>query len=1654
MAKITKKRVLSLLMTLVLMFSLLPTMAFADEGDGVVNNITHQGEVFCYDADGNPVTSGDWAVELHKTIEATANPNQYNITLDVQVADDKTINTTQTVGADIVMVFDMSYSMAENSEARWKSLTAASDSFIDAMLGNGNPNHNRIAIVGYGETYDKIQDWTDSLNAAKNSYRNVSGTWMTWSDMQRAYSLGSYTNCQAGFYAADQMLDGSRDNSAQYVVYMSDGEANRYYKHSNNISYTPTSNLGSNTETSVTAAQQQAALLKENHSGAKIYTVGLGTSSNRVLDPNHSYIKENYDWVWNPNKGNWGGWEWDVVGTETVYDGNTAVNEFHDGTTANIQIIYNQIGTQIVLETHPWTVYDPMSVYVHLAGGTFSGDGAADPAIVKTDSGTRIVWDLRALAAANPSQKHFTLTYAVTLDDNINSWENHPAGNLTNDTTQLVFKINETSGSTTVSHDAVTVNFDVPKVKADVYSVTLKYFVDGVELPPDTQEHVSKLDGTELDLTSAAYQKTIGIGYTSFVNRTDDVGNAIGNSITVNADNDDKVICYYYETAYPLTIHYYEEGTTNSVAEDHEEPVAVSNPSYTVGSPIVPGYHLADSTEATISGTISGPTEINVYYEKNYYQVQYSFTGSSSPAGVAVPIDGNTYRFGDPVTVQPTMSDEHYNFSDWSTGNFTIDGTITPTGGSGTQDDPCIISITGFWTANSYNLDMIYQFNEPAKLDEFLAGREAAANNAEYAVDASEEDIAAAKEQAVADYDASWNLGTFAETYTAANGADYNNVFVKVPKQSMSYNTAYDLTSSQVDVPNYKETLAGGSAAVSGNLTQDSTVIVLLNNDLFQVTVNHYKQTRDGYELVSPSDISAKNSGDSYTVASRDINGYTLKEGEDSKLGDYTVSGDVTVDLYYVATPYTADFTFTNNTAPEGVSAPVVQDDIWYGEKVADPGTTVPSGWSFSGWQTRTGDGTDGAPYEYSDYNFDTAISGDVHLYGTWTQLQYTVNFNFVGGGDIPGTASAPLPQTLTYGQQATQPAVDASAYSTDAVTYDFDGWYTNSTTFDDTTRYDFDTQVTTTPVHLYGKWTAEANLYPYTVEHWDLDKNEMISETTPTPATLRYGTVIADSTTTLNGAGTYALGSSVLDSYYGGTGCGEFVSAEGCTIDTTNNVIKCNYQAKSFGLTVHYVYQDLNPVQDNSGNSLVYSQNCKYNTPYSVSSPAVPHYHVDALQENDVDATLNGSTVAGTMPGHDVTLTVVYAQDTQYKVTINYLDKATGNSIEGVESKECGSYYDGDPIIIADEYTSGKSIENYSYDSMDPIPTNIGNGDVTVNVYFTRDTYTFVEKHIDNVTGSEIANTGKQQTLNVGNDYTTAALTGTAMPSNYKLVSGPVVTGTATKGGAVAVTYYYGPKADAAVNIQYILVEADGEGWKDLETLGSSSNNYKESDPYDLSSTVAAWGAAHSQYTQVKSDEMTGTLNGAETKTLKVYYTLNSYEFTVKYYNDRSNTEIAPTQDMNVTGTAPYGFVLNQEIVSRTLENINWMLALLPSGYSIDKIVYVAIGTDSSKNIIEVHYNYTPYSGGGGHDDEYDPPVVIPNNPTPLSPTPGTTTTIPDGDVPQTEIPDEETPLAATPAKTGDNLILWVLAAGVSGIGLVWVSLMGRKRRDDGSQS
>lgn len=146
------------------------------------------------------------------------------------------------------------------------------------------------------------------------------------------------------------------------------------------------------------------------------------------------------------------------------------------------------------------------------------------------------------------------------------------------------------------------------------------------------------------------------------------------------------------------------------------------------------------------------------------------------------------------------------------------------------------------------------------------------------------------------------------------------------------------------------------------------------------------------------------------------------------------------------------------------------------------------------------------------------------------------------------------------------------------------------------------------------------------------------------------------------------------------------------------------------------------------------------------------------------------------------------------------------------------------------------------------------------------------------------------------------------------------------------------------------------------------------------------------------------------------------STELTARWLQQVSNTEQV-WQDLTVTN---FSFVL-PEVDGNTLE------VKLTNDYTYD-----------SKD-----------------DDDDDDPVVIPDKDTPTTDLPDEetpTTDLPDEQTPTTEqpttdLPDEETPMAEAP-KTGDNSTGWILAAGASGLALVWLAITGKKRRDNEHQA
>ena len=108
-------------------------------------------------------------------------------------------------------------------------------------------------------------------------------------------------------------------------------------------------------------------------------------------------------------------------------------------------------------------------------------------------------------------------------------------------------------------------------------------------------------------------------------------------------------------------------------------------------------------------------------------------------------------------------------------------------------------------------------------------------------------------------------------------------------------------------------------------------------------------------------------------------------------------------------------------------------------------------------------------------------------------------------------------------------------------------------------------------------------------------------------------------------------------------------------------------------------------------------------------------------------------------------------------------------------------------------------------------------------------------------------------------------------------------------------------------------------------------------------------------------------------------------------------------------------------------------------------KEVDVADGyTDSYKSVMKDDVKTITITNTYEAEEITDPETPLDPGTDPTAPgTPGTP------GIPGTDIPEENPPKADAP-QTGDTALMWVLAAAASGIGLVWLTISGKKRKDE----
>ena len=158
---------------------------------------------------------------------------------------------------------------------------------------------------------------------------------------------------------------------------------------------------------------------------------------------------------------------------------------------------------------------------------------------------------------------------------------------------------------------------------------------------------------------------------------------------------------------------------------------------------------------------------------------------------------------------------------------------------------------------------------------------------------------------------------------------------------------------------------------------------------------------------------------------------------------DTPVTENITLTAKWNINKYTVAF----NT-DGGTPVPPAQE-VEYGLTATEPAAPEKTGYTFDGWYLGEAE---------EPFSFDTAITSDITLTAKWKLNTYTVTFD-PNGGSVDPTS-----KTVTFGEPYGELPVPTRKG------YTFDGWYTEA---EDGTVVTADTTVTATTDHtLYAHWT------------------------------------------------------------------------------------------------------------------------------------------------------------------------------------------------------------------------------------------------------------------------------------------------------------------------------------------------------------------------------------------------------------------------------------------------------------------------------------------------------------------------------------------------------------------------------------------------------
>ena len=619
-----KKRLLSILLVLVMAFSMLPVTALANNqeppADPVVYGSYTDGE-WVQDPDSNGIYEQD-GITVSKTAVPTGKPNEYTITLTVETG---TTTTTVASKAATVLIIDVSGSMdfcAECGEENWHKRSckyhsynplwnvvtqdqsrmaaakAAANNFIGTYAGDTEGSGRYLAIVSFSTSASPVLGWTD----VSTPYGKASAE----SAISRLSANGG-TNLDDALRTATGLMGDSLVSSLQnkFTVALTDGAPTFYIKSNGDLGgYGDTGSAETNAATAASAATLRQL--------CTLYTVCFGASDDLCWDGGRK----------RPAGPTVGAFLRDSIATPgCAYDADntTALNEAFASITEDITSSIDISGASVT---------DPMAPRIDFtlpAGVSGDEDG--------------FTWEL-----SDPTEKPgggyiYTLTYTITLDTTGDFDED--AYYPTNGDTYLTLA------------DGTVIHFPVPAVKGTAPRYTVTYE------PGDHGTFTAQTTGNLRygDSTPDAPAVTGEAGWT-FTGWEPKVADTVTGDATYVAqwEQSSYTVTYDYGTApagasalpASATYHY---GETVTVAD------AATAPGYTFNGWYLNGEKVTSFTMPAENVTLTGT------WSQNEYTVSYDY--GTAPAGASALPATATYHYGDTVTVADAATAPGYTFNGW-----------------------------------------------------------------------------------------------------------------------------------------------------------------------------------------------------------------------------------------------------------------------------------------------------------------------------------------------------------------------------------------------------------------------------------------------------------------------------------------------------------------------------------------------------------------------------------------------------------------------------------------------------------------------------------------------------------------------------------------------------------------------------------------------------------------------------------------------------------------------------------------------------------------------------------------------------------------------------------------------------------------------------